>query len=87
MVCYNDEVAVKLVNALQAHGVAVPREKAVISFDNSLLSEVSAVKLTSLDHPKENLGACAARKLVGMMNGREEHSVQLDWGFAERASV
>ena len=87
VVCYNDEAAVKLVNALLRHGVSVPGEKAVISFDNSLLSEISAVKLTSLDHPKENLGACAARKLVSMMNGKGEQSVQLDWGLAERDSV
>lgn len=87
VVCYNDEVAVKLVSALRDHGVEVPRDKAVISFDNSLLSEVSSVKLTSFDHPKENLGACAARKLISMMNGREEQSVVLDWGLAERDSV
>lgn len=87
VVCYNDEVAVKLVGALNAHGIEIPREKAVISFDNSLLSEVSAVKITSFDHPKENLGACAARKLISMMNGREEQSVQLDWGLNEKDSV
>jgi DNA-binding LacI/PurR family transcriptional regulator len=45
------------------------------------------VGLTSFDHPKENLGASAARKLLGLINGREEHSVVLDWGLAERDSV
>lgn len=87
IVCYNDEVAVKLVKALQSHGLSVPGDKAVISFDNSLLSEVSSVKITSLDHPKESLGACAARKLIHMMNGREEQSVKLEWGFSEKDSV
>ena len=43
--------------------------------------------LTSFDHPKESLGACAARKLIGMMEGREEQSAVLSWGLVERESV
>lgn len=87
VVCYNDEIAVKLVKAFVSGGINVPGDKAVISFDNSLLSEVSTVKITSFDHPKENLGACAARKLIGMMNGKEETSVELEWSLEEKESV
>ena len=87
VVCYNDAVAVKLEKAFAAHGVRVPQDKAIISFDNSQLGELASVGLTSFDHPKENLGASAARKLLGLINGREEQSVVLDWGLAERDSV
>lgn len=87
VVCYNDEVAVKLEKALYSHGLTVPGDKALISFDNSPLGAFATVGLTSFDHPKENLGASAARKLLGLINGREEHSVVLDWGLAERDSV
>ena len=87
IVCYNDEIAVKFVGALRKFGVEIPGDKAVISFDNSLLSEIGPVKITSLDHPKENLGACAARKLIRMMNGHEEKSTVLTWGFSEKDSV
>lgn len=87
VVCYNDEVAVKLERALAGHGLKVPEDMALISFDNSPLGELAAPGLTSFDHLKEQLGACAARKLISMMNGREEKSVVLDWGFIERVSV
>lgn len=87
VVCYNDEVAVKLEKALYSHGLTVPGDKALVSFDNSPLGAFATVGLTSFDHPKENLGASAARKLLGLINGREEHSVVLDWGLAERDSV
>lgn len=87
VVCYNDEVAVKLEKALYSHGLTVPGDKALISFDNSPLGAFATVGLTSFDHPKENLGASAARKLLGLINGREEQSVVLDWGLAERDSV
>ena len=59
VVCYNDAVAVKLEKAFAAHGVRVPQDKAIISFDNSQLGELASVGLTSFDHPKESLGACA----------------------------
>ena len=87
VVCYNDAVAVKLEKAFAAHGVRVPQDKAIISFDNSQLGELASVGLTSFDHPKESMGACAARKLISMMSGREETSTVMDWGLAERNSV
>lgn len=87
VVCYNDEVAVKLERAMANHGLKVPEDMALISFDNSPLGELAASGLTSFDHPKEQLGACAARKLISMMSGREEKSVVMDWGLAERESV
>lgn len=87
VVCYNDEVAVKLEKALLSRGIRVPQDVALISFDNSQLGELASVGLTSFDHPKESLGACAARKLIGMMEGREEQSAVLSWGLVERESV
>lgn len=87
VVCYNDTIAVKLEKALLSRGLRVPQDKAVISFDNSQLGELAAVGLTTFDHPKETLGACAARKLIAMMNGREESSALMEWGLVERESV
>jgi GntR family transcriptional regulator of arabinose operon len=87
VVCYNDEVAVKLERAFATHGIKVPEDKAIISFDNSPLGELAAAGLTSFDHLKESLGASAARKLISMMDGREEQSLVLDWNLVERVSV
>ena len=77
----------KLEKALLSRGIRVPQDVALISFDNSQLGELASVGLTSFDHPKESLGACAARKLIGMMEGREEQSAVLSWGLVERESV
>lgn len=87
VVCYNDEVAVKLERVFATHGIKVPEDKAIISFDNSPLGELAAAGLTSFDHLKESLGASAARKLISMMDGREEQSLVLDWNLVERVSV
>lgn len=87
VVCYNDEVAVKLEKALLSQGLRVPQDKAIISFDNSQLGELASVGLTSFAHPKETLGACAARKLIAMMDGRKEKSTVMDWDLIQRKSV
>ncbi len=87
IVCYNDEIAVKFVNLLQKSGRKVPEDMAVISFDNSLFSELSSVPVTSLIHPKEVMGSAAARKLVNLIEGRTENSAQLEWGFSHKEST
>lgn len=87
VVCYNDEIAIKLFNVLRTAGYHIPQDKAIISFDNSLLSEVSNTRITSFDHPKELLGAAAARKLIGMLDGRKEHSLVMQWRLVEKDSV
>ncbi len=87
VVCYNDEIAAKFVNLLKNMGKQVPDDMAIISFDNSLFSDLSSVPLTSLNHPKEVLGSVAARKLLNLMEGRRENSVCLEWGFSAREST
>lgn len=87
VVCYNDEIAVSLMRRLEKAGVRVPEDIAVISFDNSAYADITGVPLTSLDHPKEKLGALAAQKLIGLINGVAEKPSVMPWGFVERQST
>ena len=87
VVCYNDQVAVRLIELLRNRKIRVPEDIAVISFDNSTLSEVAAVKITSLEYPKERLGRIAAEKLLNMLKGGRETSVFMPWAFVEKDST
>ena len=87
VVCYNDQIAVRLIELFVKRSIDVPREKAVISFDNSIYSDISSVKITSLDHPKEELGRAAANKLISMINGKTESSLIMPFGFSEKEST
>lgn len=87
VVCYNDQIAVRIIDVFVRGGLDVPREKAVISFDNSHYADLSAIKITSLDHPKENLGRAAAEKLLMMIEGKKEKSLVMAWGFSEKEST
>lgn len=87
VVCYNDEAAVKLIGALGERGLSVPEDQSLISFDNSFLSGIGPVRLTSLEHEKESLGAAAAKKLAALTAGHREGSVVFPWRLIEGASV
>ncbi|MCA1011432.1 GntR family transcriptional regulator [Halobacillus halophilus] len=60
IVSYNDELAINLINVLRSHNLKVPRDMSIVGFDNSFLTELSEVKLTSIEHPKAELGRQAA---------------------------
>ncbi|MEL7654939.1 MAG: GntR family transcriptional regulator [Bacillota bacterium] len=81
VVCYNDEVALKVLNVLQDNGVDVPQEIELVSFDNSTLAQLSAVKFLSLTNPKEQLGRLAAQKLLNILQYKEEASTVLPWSL------
>ena len=81
VVCYNDELALQLINILQEGGVAVPKDIEIVSFDNSTLAQLSAVKFLSMTNPKEQLGQLAAKKLLNILKQNEETPTVLPWGL------
>lgn len=86
IVCYNDEIAYNLINRLQEKGVAVPKEKAVVSFDNSFFSQISSISITSLGHKEKKTGTAAATMLLSIIQGNEIISEKLGWELYERRS-
>ncbi|HEX7057113.1 MAG TPA: GntR family transcriptional regulator [Bacilli bacterium] len=75
-VCYNDELAVKLLDAIRLVGLTVPRQLSITGFDDSSLATASEIKLTTLTHPKADLGAKATEMLLDMIAGRPDGQPQ-----------
>lgn len=65
--CYNDSVALMLIDLMRQNGRRVPDDFSVIGIDNSELAKFSS--LTSVAHPAEKLGETAANLLLSMING------------------
>lgn len=86
VVCYNDEVASALVQQLLRQQVKLPQEMAVVSFDNSHYTELSACRITSLSHGEENLGRIAAQELVNFFQGQPPASHVIPWTLEEKES-
>lgn len=71
VVCYNDELAMKLLNVIREHQLRVPDDISIIGYDNSFLAEMSEVKLTSIEHPKSDLGKTAGKLILSMINRKQ----------------
>ena len=88
VVCYNDEIAVSVIRALEAEGLRVPEDISVTGYDNSLLAENFKMGLTTVSHPHEELGRAAARLLLALIAGeRVETHVILQPELIARGST
>lgn len=86
LVCYNDEIASRMVSLLVNHGLRIPDEIAVVSFDNSPYSELSVIPITSLSHEEYNVGRMAAQLLVRLFHGEHGASQLAPWTLITRKS-
>ena len=66
---YNDETAVDGYRAIWEAGLSVPEDVSVVGFDDSVLAQLQPVRLTSMTHPKQELGRLAAQLLLGQIDG------------------
>ena len=86
VVCYNDEIAARVVSYLTRKGLSVPGDLAVVSFDNSPYSEMSTPRITSLSHGQYNVGRLAAETLFRLLRGEPCSSQLVPWILVEKES-
>ena len=86
IVCYNDEIASRVVAWLTDRGLSVPGDIAVVSFDNSPYSEMSTPRITSLSHGRYNVGRMAAETLFRLLRGESCASQLAPWILVEKES-
>lgn len=70
IVCYNDEIAIQVVNEIANLGFSVPEDISVTGFDDSTLALVSSVPLTTVRHPKAEMGQVAAKLLFELLEDK-----------------
>lgn len=69
VLCYNDEIASLLSIYLREKNYKVPNDISIVSHDDSILSQHSTPPITSVSHPKEELGIEAAKWIVSAVRG------------------
>lgn len=62
--CYNDEVAVELIRQFHDAGIMVPRDLSVVGYDDSDIANAVPRGLTTVVHPKVEMGHAAAELLL-----------------------
>jgi GntR family transcriptional regulator of arabinose operon len=68
IVCYNDQVALRVIDIIRAKNIPVPDRLSLVSFDDSDLATASEIKMTTVAHPKEKLGTEAAKIMLRMLS-------------------
>lgn len=85
----NDLMAVGVINACRKLGIRVPEDLSVVGFDNTMLSQITHPKLTTVDLNMKEIGHKAALELVDIIeNGiKSRKKVIIDTSLVVRESV
>jgi GntR family transcriptional regulator, arabinose operon transcriptional repressor len=76
IVCYNDKIAVKVIKVAKELNLDIPKELSIVGYDNDeTISEVLDLGITTVNHPKEEMGRKAAEILLSLIN-KEQDLVQ-----------
>ena len=88
IVCYNDELAIEVLGLLSKMGISVPDDISLAGFDDYELSKYISPGLTTMVHPKRELGIDAAKMLLSMINkGSKSKPKVLEAQLVKRDSV
>lgn len=77
IICYNDEIAINVLNVLRELEIKVPEELSIVGYDDSNLAEASETKITSITHPKMDMGIEAAKWIVAAVENRARETDEI----------
>jgi LacI family transcriptional regulator len=75
-ICYNDLMAIGLLQALGEKKVSVPKQLGVIGFDNIFGSDLTTPALSTIKSPLREMGTRAALKLLDKLNDKGDSRVK-----------
>ena len=87
VVCFNENIAVRLINYLFNIGMRVPEDISVVGFDGCYDSELMRVSLTTFAQDVKLIGKLSVEKILNMIAGKSEKSMDIPWKCIERESV
>jgi DNA-binding LacI/PurR family transcriptional regulator len=71
VVAFNDEIAIGVLRGLYEAGIRVPDEVALVGFGGTLAARFTTPALTTVGHPRVELGELAAEALFALIEGGE----------------
>jgi len=65
----NDFVAAVFMRTLKEHGVAIPKDVAVVGFNNDAIGKLIEPALSTINYPGRDMGEIVARNLINHLKG------------------
>jgi LacI family transcriptional regulator len=78
IVCFNDKVAVGVLEAAAERNVRVPADLSVVGFDDVDVSRATTPRLTTVRQPLRELGRMAVTLLTRVLDGHEAESLHVE---------
>jgi DNA-binding LacI/PurR family transcriptional regulator len=76
VVCFNDEIAIGALRGLYEAGIRVPDEIALVGFGGGPTAPFTTPALTTVEHPRVELGQMAAESLFTLLAGGEIETLE-----------
>lgn len=83
VMCFNDDLARKLLVFLDAHRIRVPEDLSVVGFDDMQQDQITK-PLTTIAHPKEEMGRAAAKAIVTLI---DNPAADVSWQYPPRLII
>lgn len=87
IVCYNDQLAIQVINFVKEMGMKVPEDLSVIGVDDYQFSKFTNPGLTTVRHPQEKMGLDAGKMILDLINKKKVESKIYQPRILERESV
>lgn len=85
--CYNDELAIQVINFVKEIGLKVPDDLSIIGVDDYQFSKFINSGLTTIRHPQEKMGFDAGKMIIDMLNKQPVTSKIYEPELIKRGSV
>jgi LacI family transcriptional regulator len=88
LICYDDKLALALLDALRRRSIRVPDDVAIVGYDDVPFAAIANPRLTTVSTPTHEVGEIAARGLIGaIQTGRLPPAVLLPVRLTVREST
>lgn len=73
--CYNDQLAIQIIDVIKSLDLRVPEDVSIVGFDDYQFSKGIQPSLTTIVHPKDQMGIDASTLLMKMINHEPVKSI------------
>ncbi|WP_160685841.1 LacI family DNA-binding transcriptional regulator [Clostridium sp. C2-6-12] len=77
LIAVNDFMAIGIMNSIREHGLEIPNDISVVSFDNTFVSEIATPKLTTIGYDYTLFGETLIDAAISAIQKKEPPRVQL----------
>ncbi len=77
VIAINDFAASGIIRSIKEHGLSIPEDISIVSFDNTYIAEVTMPKLTSVDYDYKNYGKLLISTAIAVANGKTCKAAQM----------